>query len=50
VLIASTIATSYEPSMPEAAIDTGVVDHVLPLDDIGAAIVDLVGRSADRRA
>jgi two-component system, chemotaxis family, protein-glutamate methylesterase/glutaminase len=41
-LIASDIATSQEPSMPAAAIDTGQVDQVLPLDEIGAAIVALV--------
>jgi two-component system, chemotaxis family, protein-glutamate methylesterase/glutaminase len=40
-LIASSIATSREASMPEAAIDTGLVDHVLPLDDIGAALAEL---------
>jgi hypothetical protein len=31
--------------MPEAAIDTAVVDQVLALDDIGAALADLVGPS-----
>jgi two-component system, chemotaxis family, protein-glutamate methylesterase/glutaminase len=41
-LIASSIATSQESSMPEAAIDTGLVDQVLPLDDIGAALTELV--------
>jgi two-component system chemotaxis response regulator CheB len=41
-LIASSVATSQEPSMPEATIDTGQVDHVLPLDDIGAALTTLV--------
>jgi two-component system, chemotaxis family, protein-glutamate methylesterase/glutaminase len=50
VLIASTTATSYEPSMPEAAINTGVVDHVLPLDDIGTALVDLVAERTDTTA
>ena len=40
-LIASSLATSQEPSMPEAAIDTGLVDQVLPLDDIGAALMEL---------
>jgi two-component system, chemotaxis family, protein-glutamate methylesterase/glutaminase len=50
VLIASSLATSEEPSMPEAAIDTGVVDAVLPLDDIGAALVDeLTTRQTDTR-
>jgi two-component system, chemotaxis family, protein-glutamate methylesterase/glutaminase len=41
-LIASSIATSQQPSMPEAAVDTGLVDHVLALDDIGAALTRLV--------
>jgi two-component system, chemotaxis family, protein-glutamate methylesterase/glutaminase len=41
-LIASSLATSQEPSMPEATIDTGQVDHVLPLDDVGAALAELV--------
>jgi two-component system, chemotaxis family, protein-glutamate methylesterase/glutaminase len=44
-LIASSIATSQQPSMPEAAIDTGLVDHVLALDDIGAALAELVSES-----
>ena len=48
VLIASSLATSQAPSMPEAAIDTGVVDHVLALDDIGAALADLVSRTNTR--
>ena len=45
-LIASSAATSQEPSMPQAAIDTGDVDHVLALDEIGAAIGELVNRRA----
>jgi two-component system chemotaxis response regulator CheB len=45
-LIASSLATSQAPSMPEAAIDTGLVDHILALDDIGAALTDLVARRA----
>jgi two-component system, chemotaxis family, protein-glutamate methylesterase/glutaminase len=44
-LIASDTASSQEPSMPEAAVDTGDVDHVLPLDDIGAALVELLTTS-----
>jgi len=48
VLIASSLATSQAPSMPEAAIDTGVVDHVLALDDIGAALAELVSRTNRR--
>jgi two-component system chemotaxis response regulator CheB len=38
-LIASDHASSREYSMPEAAIDTGLVDQVLPLDRIAAALV-----------
>jgi two-component system, chemotaxis family, protein-glutamate methylesterase/glutaminase len=41
-LIASSTATSREPSMPEATIDTGQVDRVLALDDIGPALAELV--------
>jgi len=48
VLIASSLASSQAPSMPEAAIDTGAVDHVLALDDIGAALADLVSRTNTR--
>src|SRR3954452_4100214 len=44
MLIASSLATSQASSMPEAAIDTGVVDHVLALDDMGAAVARLVNR------
>jgi len=40
-VIASTLATSQEPSMPEAAIDTGQVDRVLDLEDIGPALARL---------
>jgi two-component system, chemotaxis family, protein-glutamate methylesterase/glutaminase len=43
-VIASDLATSQESSMPEAAIDTGNVDQVLPLDDIAQALIELVGR------
>jgi two-component system, chemotaxis family, protein-glutamate methylesterase/glutaminase len=43
-LIASSVATSQEPSMPGAAIDTGQVDHVLALDEIGTALAELVTR------
>jgi two-component system chemotaxis response regulator CheB len=43
-LIASSLATAQEPSMPGAAIDTGLVDHVLPLEDIGRALTEIVAR------
>jgi two-component system chemotaxis response regulator CheB len=46
-VIAQDEATSQEFSMPRAAIATGCVDRVLPLGEIGAALVTLVaGRSA----
>lgn len=32
--------------MPQAAIDTGVVDRVLPLDEIAQALLDVVGVTA----
>src|SRR3954468_12263643 len=48
VLIASSLATSREPSMPEATIDTGVVDHIVALDDIGEVLADLVSRTDTR--
>jgi two-component system chemotaxis response regulator CheB len=41
-LLASDRATSREFGMPEAAIDTGDVDHVLPLDEIGPSLMRLV--------
>lgn len=41
-LIASDRATSQQFGMPEAAIATGDIDHVLPLDDIGQAVVRTV--------
>ena len=41
-LLASTVATSQEPAMPEAAIDTGQVDRIVPLDEVGAVLVELV--------
>jgi two-component system, chemotaxis family, protein-glutamate methylesterase/glutaminase len=44
-LIASDTASSQEPSMPEAAVDTGDVDYVLPLDDIAAVLVELLTTS-----
>jgi two-component system, chemotaxis family, protein-glutamate methylesterase/glutaminase len=43
-VIASDLATSQQTSMPEAAIDTGQVDHVLPLDDIARALVELTAK------
>jgi len=41
VVIAQDEATSAFFSMPHAAIDRGVVQYVLPVGDIGAALIDL---------
>jgi two-component system chemotaxis response regulator CheB len=48
-VLASDEASSREFGMPEAAIDTGDVDQVLALDDIGPALERLVSRAASRR-
>jgi len=52
-VLASDDASSREFAMPEAAIGTGHVDHVLALDEIGDALVRLVTRdepnARDRR-
>jgi two-component system chemotaxis response regulator CheB len=47
-LLASDRASSREFGMPEAAIDTGDVDHVLPLDEIGPAVMRLVSPAPHR--
>jgi two-component system chemotaxis response regulator CheB len=44
VVIAQDEATSEWFSMPRSAIATGVVDYVLPLDRIGAKLVELLDR------
>jgi two-component system, chemotaxis family, protein-glutamate methylesterase/glutaminase len=41
VAIVQDLATSAFAGMPQAAIDTGAVDFVLPLDDIGPRLVEL---------
>jgi two-component system chemotaxis response regulator CheB len=43
VTIAQDPSTAVRPEMPAAAIATGAVDHVLPLEDIGAKLGELVG-------
>ncbi len=43
-VIAQDPATAEFAGMPQAAIDTGVVAHVLPLEEIGPALVALVTR------
>jgi two-component system chemotaxis response regulator CheB len=45
-VIAQDEATSEFFAMPSAAIQTGAVDFVLPLDEIAAALMTLVGRIA----
>ena len=40
--IAQDEASCEDPSMPRAAIATGCVDHILPLEDIAAVLVGLV--------
>jgi two-component system chemotaxis response regulator CheB len=42
-VIAQDEATSHDFSMPRAAIETGCVDRVLPLREIAATLVRLVG-------
>ena len=42
VVIAQDPATAQQPSMPQAAIKTGCVDAVLPLAEIGPALIRLV--------
>jgi two-component system chemotaxis response regulator CheB len=41
--IAQDEATSAVYGMPRAAIETGAVDRVLPLEDIARALVELTG-------
>jgi two-component system chemotaxis response regulator CheB len=43
VTIAQDPSTSVRPEMPAAAIVTGAVEHVLPLEDIGPKLGELVG-------
>jgi two-component system chemotaxis response regulator CheB len=42
LVIAQDPATAQQPAMPQAAIDTGCVDLVLPLAEIGPALIRLV--------
>ena len=41
IVIAQNQATSEFFGMPQAAIDSGVVDYVLPIEEIGRALIDL---------
>lgn len=45
-VIAQNEATSEFFGMPGGAIETGSVDYVLPLDDIAAKLVNLIGQNA----
>jgi len=46
VTIAQNANTSYQFAMPKAAIDAGVVDYVLPVEQIAGKIVSLISREA----
>ena len=46
VVIAQDPATSAHPDMPAAAINTGAVDYVLPLEQIAPTLVHLLARAA----
>ena len=48
--IAQEPASAEFPTMPQAAIDTGCVDHVLPLEGIGPLLARLANGSADESA
>jgi two-component system, chemotaxis family, protein-glutamate methylesterase/glutaminase len=48
-IIAQEPGTAEVPSMPEAAIATGVVDRVVPLGEIAAALMAVVAGRASRR-
>lgn len=43
-------AGAAHPGMPTAACATGCVDYWLPLDEIGPALVELVGGAAGEHA
>ena len=47
IVIAQDEATAEWFSMPRSAIGTGAVDYVLPLDRIGAKLVELLDQRAD---
>jgi two-component system chemotaxis response regulator CheB len=42
-VIASSLATSAQPAMPQATIEReGVIDHVVPLETVGQLLIELV--------
>jgi two-component system CheB/CheR fusion protein len=45
MVIAQLPATAQHPSMPESAIDTGLVDYVLPIEEMGEALAGYILRS-----
>jgi two-component system CheB/CheR fusion protein len=45
LVIAQRPETAQHPSMPESAIDTGLVDYILSLEEMGAALMQYIGRS-----
>jgi two-component system chemotaxis response regulator CheB len=49
MVIAQNRATSEDFAMPKSAIDTGCVDRVMPLEEIGRALVDLVSSPESER-
>jgi two-component system, chemotaxis family, protein-glutamate methylesterase/glutaminase len=50
IVVSQDESTSKVPSMPRAAIATGDVDYVLPLDQIGSALITLASPSEAARA
>lgn len=46
IVIAQDEATSQAFGMPGSAIETGCVDHILPLQEIGPALLRLTGRGS----
>lgn len=38
--------TAQHPGMPESAVETGLVDHVLPIEEMGGALAQYIDRSA----
>ena len=46
IVIAQDQATSAFFGMPQAAIDSGVVDFILPVEEIGAALIQLTSEEA----
>ena len=45
MVIAQMPETAQHPAMPESAIDTGLVDYVLPIEEMGEALSGYINRS-----